>query len=148
MRRRFFLSTGLLLAAPALAQPRQALPHEWVFGSWLGGQFPPGEIGGQECLGGATVIFLRDVVLRATALDVAYRQRLIETVAPIPDGLEFRFVPAGPVGGAFGNRPPPDAGFGCEGDPNLLRVRRRTADEIIFPGCNEFPSPLRRCRPA
>lgn len=133
---------------PALAQTRPPPPHEWIFGSWIGGQFPPGEIAGQECLGGATVIFLRDVVLRASAIDVAYRQRLIETVALIPDGLEFRFVPATPAGGAFAGRPPPDAGFGCDGNPNLLRVRRRGPDEIVFPACNEFPSALRRCRPA
>ncbi len=148
MRRRSVLSAGLFLASPALAQPRPAPPHEWAFGSWIGGQFPPGDIAGQECLGGATVIFLRDVVLRASALDVAYRQRLIETVALIPDGLEFRFVPAGPGGGAFQGRPPPDSGFSCDGNPNLLRVVRRGPDEIAFPGCLEFPSVLKRCRPA
>ena len=149
MQRRSLLSASLLLATPALAQSaRQAPPHEWIFGSWIGGQFPPGDTQGQECQGGATVIFLRDVVLRASALEVAYRQRLIETVALIPDGLEFRFVPFGTSGGSFNNRPAPDAGFSCDNNPDLLRVRRRGPDEIAFPGCLEFPSVLRRCRPA
>jgi len=152
MRRRTILSAGLILAAPALvpalAQNRGTPPHEWVFGSWIGGQFPPGEIAGQQCQGSATVIFPRDVVMRASALEVAYRQRIIETVALVPDGLEFRFLPPAPTGGSFGGRSPPDAGFGCDNNPNLLRVRRRGPDEIIFPGCVEFPSTLRRCRPA
>ena len=60
-------------------------------------------------------------------------------------GLEFRFTPAQPVMSALGGRVPPDAGFGCEGNPDMLRVERRGPDEIAFPGCNEFPSALKRC---
>ncbi len=145
MLRRTMLAGMAALTTPAIAQ-RPGPPHQWVFGMWIGGQFPPGDIAGAECAGGATVIFTRDIVFRATALDVQYRQRIIETVALIPDGLEFRFVPAGPVGGgAFGARVPPDIGFSCEGNPNLLRVRRVNDNEIVFPGCVEFPSALRRC---
>ena len=149
MQRRILLAAAMTLAAPAIAQrpAPPGPPHQWVFGMWLGGQFPPGDTQGPECFGGATVIFTRDVVYRAPALDVQYRQRLIETVALIPDGLEFRFVPAAPVGGVFGGRVPPDAGFSCEGNPNLLRVRRVNDNEIVFPGCVEFPSQLRRCLP-
>ena len=62
-----------------------------------------------------------------------------------PNGLEFRFTPAQPVLSAFGGRVPPDAGFGCGDNPNLLRVERRGPDEIVFPNCTEFPSPLKRC---
>ena len=139
---------GLPLAAAeeAGAQGRQGgPPHEWVLGAWTGGIFPPGEADTPACFGNPTVIFTRDVVLRATALDTAYRQRTIETVALQPNGLEFRFTPAQPVFGALGPRVPPDAGFGCGDSPNLLRVERRGPDEIVFPNCAEFPSPLKRC---
>jgi hypothetical protein len=134
--------------APA-AQGTQAPagpPHAWAFGVWTGGVFPAGDTDTQACFANATVIILRDVVLRASALDVAYRQRLIETVGrTADDGLEFRFVPATPMGGPFGARIPPDAGFGCEGGPNVLRIERRGPDEMVFPDCREFISPLKRC---
>ena len=35
-------------------------------------------------------------------------------------------------------------GFGCT-DANTLRVERRGENEIVFPNCSEFPSPLKRC---
>ena len=93
-----------------------------------------------------TVIFTRDLVMRVAAFDVAYHQRAIETAAALPDGgLEFRFVPAAPVARALGGRLPPDIGFGCGGSPDLLRVQRRGPDEIAFPDCTDFPSPLKRC---
>ena len=132
---------------PSPPQRSEGPPHEWLFGVWTGGQFPAGtDTDTQACYARATVIFLRDVVLRASALDVPLRQRLIETVAVPPGGgLEFRFVPPAPLGGPFGGRVPPDAGFGCDGNPNVLRVERRGPDEIAFPNCGEFPSPLRRC---
>ena len=34
---------------------------------------------------------------------------------------------------------------GCASGPDVLRVERRGPDEIAFPGCGEFPSPLKRC---
>jgi len=140
------LALGLpLAAADAGAQQGSGPPHEWVLGVWTGGQFPAGDTDTQACYGAATVIFLRDVVMRSTPLDVAFRQRLIETAASTPNGLEFRFVPAQPVGGPLGARVPPDAGFGCDDNPNLLRVERRGPNEIVFPGCRDFPSPLKRC---
>ncbi len=142
------LALPLAAAEDAGAQQRRgAPPHEWIFGVWTGGQFPAGDTEAQACYGAATVIFLRDVVLRSTPLDVAYRQRLIETAAATPKGLEFRFVPAAPQATPFGLRVPPDAGFGCGDSPNLLRVERRGPHEIVFPDCREFPSPLRRCTP-
>ncbi|WP_187830230.1 hypothetical protein [Siccirubricoccus phaeus] len=128
------------------AQPRPGPPHEWSFGAWTGGIFPAADNDTPACFGSPVVIFTRDVVMRATPLDVAYRQRNIETVAATPDGgLEFRFTPAAPVMSAMGPRPANDASFGCEGGPNVLRVERRGPDEIVFPNCRDFPSPLKRC---
>ncbi len=152
MRRRALLLTlapslaaPFVLAGRAAAQPRPGPPHEWVFGSWTGGQYPPNDWESLACFGSPTVIFTRDLVMRVSALDTAYRQRTIETVALRPDGLEFRFIPLAPMQGPLGSRLPPDIGFGCDRNPNILLVERRGPDEIVFPGCNEFPFPLRRC---
>jgi len=135
----------LALAGSGSAQQGGEPPHAWVFGSWTGGIFPPADATGPRCTGQPTVIFTRDIVLRASPFDVAYRQRLLETVSAEPDALEFRFVPAAPQNTPFGARLPPDVGFGCPSGPNALRVERRGPDEIVFPNCAEFPSPLRRC---
>jgi len=144
LRRRSLIPAGLgLLASPAIAQapaaPRQVPPHEWMFGTWTGGIFPAVETEGAGCFGNASLIVLRDVILRVSSLDIAFRQRAIETVAPTADGLEFRLVPVP-------GRPLAEFGFGCDGNPDLLRVIRRGPDEIALPGCSEFPSTLRRCR--
>jgi hypothetical protein len=137
-------ATGLSLGGSSRAQQGDP-PHAWVFGSWTGGIFPPTDTEGPRCTGQPTVIFTRDVVMRASPLDVPYRQRLIETVAAQPEALDFRFVPAAPQSTPFGARLPPDIGFGCPGGPNTLRVERRGPDEIVFPDCADFPSPLKRC---
>jgi hypothetical protein len=143
MRRRNLIPVALATLVPAAqAQPRQGPPHEWLFGTWTGGIFPALDTQGPGCFGNPVVIFTRDVVMRMASLDVAYRQRLIETVAVTPDGVEFRFLPLQGPGG----RLPPESGFGCDGNPNLLRVTRRGDDEIAFTNCIEFPSVLRRCR--
>ena len=91
------------------------------------------------------MIFTRDIVMRVSVVDTAYRERTIETVAQTPNGLEFRFTAAPPVLGPMGPRAAPDAGFGCPGGPNVLRVERKGPDELAFPGCAEFPSSLKRC---
>ncbi len=125
---------------------RPAPPHEWVFGSWTGGLFPISEVDPGACFGNPVVIFTRDLVLRVAILDAAYHQRTIETAATLPDGgLEFRFAPVAQTARALGGRLPPDIGFGCGGSPDLLRVQRRGPDEIVFPDCADFPSPLKRC---
>ena len=59
----------------------------------FGGLFPALDSDTPACLGSPTVIFTRDIVMRVSVLDTAYRQRTIETVALQPDGLEFRFTP-------------------------------------------------------
>lgn len=141
-----------LLAAPALLRPaaaqtasqapaREGPPHAWLFGAWSGGIFPATETQGPACFGATTVIFLPDVVMRASSLDVAFRQRAVETVALTAEGVEFRLVP---LGGQ--SRGVPEIGFGCGDNADLLRVARRGADEIVFTNCSEFPSPLKRCR--
>jgi hypothetical protein len=145
MRRAMLLAaTMLALGGSGMAQ-QAGPPHAWVFGSWTGGIFPAGETDGPRCTGQPVVIFTRDVVLRASPLDVVYRQRLVETVTAEPEALEFRFTPVQPQSTPFGMRLPPDSGFGCPGGPNALRVERRGPNEIVFPNCAEFPSPLRRC---
>jgi hypothetical protein len=127
---------------PASAGP----PHAWAFGVWTGGLFPVNDPDPTTCYANATLIILRDVVLRASVLDIAYRQRLIETVGPTgTGGLQFRLVPAAPVGGAFAGRVAPDSGFGCEGGMDLLTIERRGPNEIVLPNCREFLSPLKRC---
>lgn len=139
LRRRALLPAAIsCLATPALAQ--SAPPHEWLFGSWTGGIFPAIDTEGPACFGTPVLIFTRDVVLRAASLDVIYRQRLIETVVPTPEGLMIRLLPA--PGGRAGS----EMGFGCGDDPDLLRIARIDADEIELPDCLDFPARLRRCR--
>lgn len=134
-------SLTLALAVPAAVAQQPAPPHEWLFGAWTGGVFPPADNSNPRCLGQPTMIFMRDVIMRATPLDFAYRQRLIETVAAREDGVDFRLTPVPVPGG----RIPPDFAFGCAGGPDSLTVERRSPDEIVFPNCAEMPFPLRRC---
>jgi hypothetical protein len=148
LMRRWMLvaATMLALGGSGSGNAQQAAPpHAWVFGSWTGGIFPPGETEGPRCTAQPVVIFTRDVVLRASPLDVVYRQRLVETVTAEPDALEFRFAPVQPQNTPFGMRIPPDSSFGCPGGPNVLRVELRGPNEIAFPNCAEFASTLRRC---
>ncbi|MFC7734465.1 hypothetical protein ACFQX4_01175 [Roseomonas sp. GCM10028921] len=137
------------LAAADAQQPQaqaapQAAPHAWLFGSWTGGIFPATETEGAACAAQPTVIITRDVIMRVSLLEVPYRQRLIETVAGGPDSVEFRLAPAAASVAPLGGRLPPDSAFGCA-NPNNLRVERRGPNEIVFPDCAEFPSPLKRC---
>ena len=136
-------------AAPVRAQ-NNLPPHAWLFGAWTGGLFPPpSTVSAQECLAMPVVIFTRDIVLRATLTDTAYDQRLVAFARATGDGVEFSFAPAaqtaaaGPFGLSAGANPSA-AGFGCI-SPDVLRVQRRTENEITFPGCTDFPYPLVRC---
>jgi hypothetical protein len=133
--------------SPALAQG--AAPHAWLYGNWTGGLFPaPTGLTAEACLAQPVVIFTRDLVLRATLTEQIYTQRAILAVRGTADGLEFRFEPAGAAAGAANMlglpAPSQDAGFGCESNDELT-VQRRGDNEIVFPGCAEFPNPLIRC---
>ena len=109
----------------------------------------PATVGAQECLALPVVIFTRDSVMRVVITDQLYVQRLVETARITPEGVEFRFVgpPAMAAAGPFNVSPgggPSEVGFGCI-SPDILRVQRRTENEISFPGCTDFPYPLVRC---
>lgn len=149
MRRIASLIVALALFAPQPLRAQGNLPpHSWLFGAWIGGLYPPpSSVGAQECLAQPVVIFTRDIVMRAVITDTNYVQRLVETARVTADGVEFRFArPVEAASGPFGTTPSanPDQGFGCI-SPDILRVLRRSENEISFPGCTDFPYPLVRC---
>jgi hypothetical protein len=150
-------SVCLILAALATVSPQaparaQAMPpHAWLFGTWTGGLFPvPQGMSAEMCLAQPVVIFSKDVVLRGTLTDPLYQQRIIQTARSNPAGTEFRFEPGSDSLAVLGagllgtSPPPPQRGFGCE-SPDVLHVQRRGENEIVFPGCADFPEPLYRC---
>jgi hypothetical protein len=123
--------------APAPSGP----PHAWLFGSWIGGIFPPPvTLSAQECLAQPMVVFTRDVVMRAIMTSPSYAERLIGTARATANGFEIQLLPAS----ADPEEPAAVAGFGCP-NPNVLPVQRRSDNEITFPGCTDFPFPLIRC---
>jgi hypothetical protein len=128
------LTSPLTAQAPAPAGP----PHAWLFGTWIGGMFPPPvTLNAQECLAQPMVIFTRDIVMRAVLTSPAYLQRQIDTARATATGFEIRLLPSTVA-------PVPGEGFGCA-NPNVLPVQRRGDNEITFPGCADFPFPLIRC---
>ncbi len=155
MRRVAFCLIIAVLAIPgaverAASQPA-APPHAWLFGSWTGGLFPvSSSMTAEMCRAQPTVIFTRDVVLRASLIESSYTQRGVETARSTPAGTEFHFMPGASALGALDagllgrQPPPPQVGFGCE-NPDVLHVQRRGENEISFPGCRDFPEPLVRC---
>lgn len=148
MRRSLLLSLASLLLTTQIssAQSPAQPPHAWLFGTWIGGLFPPpSNISSQVCFSQPVVIFTRDLVLRATLTEQTLSQREIETARTTPQGAEFRFSTAGTVPRMFGGAAAERIGFGCE-SPDLLHVQRRGENEISFPGCTEFPYPLVRCQ--
>lgn len=158
MRRMILLALlAIAVALPAAAQQRQgqrrapppAEPHAFLFGTWIGGTFPPPRgVPAARCLAMPSIIITRDLVMRTTLLDQTLRQRVVQSVRVTPEGWEFRFRPAPPpsaLGGGLLGGATPEPGFGCGDDPNLLVVQRRGANEIAFPNCTDFPSPLVRC---
>lgn len=155
MRRIVVCLIILLLASPGATPTARAqqppAPHAWLYGTWTGGLFPvPSGLTAAMCLAQPVVVFTRDVVLRATLIDMEFQQRVIETARSNPAGTEFRFAPSvNPLAtlgsGLLGRAaPPPAVGFGCE-TPDVLHVQRRGENEIAFPGCSDFPEPLIRC---
>ena len=147
------LAALLLAAAPAAPRPATAQgaqpPHAWLFGSWTGGIFPvPGSVRPQACFSQPTVIFTRDLVMRAAITTQLFAQRVVETARATGNGTEFRFVGAAPAAASNSllglGTPQPQPGFGCE-SPDVLHVVRHGENEISFPGCRDFPYPLVRC---
>ena len=110
---------------PARAQQSAGLPQAFLLGSWTGGLFPaPGVVSAEQCLAQPTVIFTRDVVLRATVTDQFYIERLIETARGTGNGVEFHFNAAPPASTAAalpGLATTGASGFGCE-NPDALHV--------------------------
>jgi hypothetical protein len=151
MRRFALLLAAALVLTPAAPRAQTAAPappHAWLFGAWTGGIFPaPSAMTAQQCLAQPTVIFTRDLVMRATLTEATYVQRLIETARLTVNGTEFRFE-AAPVPPANANllglTPPMTVGFGCS-SPDVLHVVRKGENEITFPDCADFPYPLVRC---
>lgn len=148
MRRAVLLSLALLLAAPAPSAFSQGQPpHAWLFGTWTGGLFPPpSTMSTQACFSQPTVIFTRDLVMRATLTDQSLVQRVIESARAVPGGSEFRFASGAAVATSriFGGGDTQMVGFGCP-TPDDLVVQKRGENEIAFPGCADFPYPLVRC---
>jgi hypothetical protein len=146
------LAVALVAVAPlGAARAQSGAPHAWLFGAWVGGIFPvSGDLTAQACLGQPTVIFTRDVVMRAQLTDAAYAQRVIVTARTTGGQTDIQFTPAidplaATSNGLLGLDPPKAAaGFGCESE-DVLHVQRRGDNEIVFPGCREFPNPLVRC---
>jgi len=139
------LTLATSAATPAVAQGLNLPPHAWLFGTWTGGIFPaPSGLSDQACLSQPIVIFTRDLVLRATITDQTLTQREIETARTSSQGAEFRFTAASGGSGLLGTGAGPEVGFGCT-SPDELHVQRRGENEIMFPGCADFPNPLVRC---
>jgi hypothetical protein len=144
------LAVVALVAGTSHARSQQStgVPQAFLLGAWSGGLFPaPSQLSPAQCLAQPTVIFTRDLVMRATLTDAFYIQRLIETARGTGTGVDFEFssaaAPAAAPGlpGFTGGG---EVGFGCE-SANELHVQRITPNEIRFPGCRDFPFPLVRC---
>jgi len=133
---------------PSHSQGTGGPPQGFLLGAWTGGLFPaPSVLSTQQCLAQPTVIFTRDVVMRATYTDAFYVQRLVETARGTGNGVDFEFSPsASPAAapGLPGFTGGGTTGFGCESN-DVLHVQRITANQIRFPGCRDFPFPLVRC---
>jgi hypothetical protein len=144
-------AVALALAVPSATQvgaQQAGPPHAFLFGAWTGGLVPPpSTVTAQGCLAQPTVIFTRDVVMRATLTDVLYVQRAIETARGTGSGIDIRFVPQPGAQGApagLGLVGGGSTGFGCP-EADMLHVQRVSTNEISFPGCRDFPFPLVRC---
>ena len=126
----------LALASPLAAQAPAAPPYAWLYGAWVGGIFPaPVTLSARECLSQPSVIFTRDVVMRAVMTTPALAERLINSARPTSTGIELQLEPAQSAA---------DPTFGCP-NPDVLPIQRRGDDQISFPGCTDFPYPLIRC---
>lgn len=138
---------GVLLAATVLPPSVTAQgmpPHAWLFGTWAGGILPaPPGMNARECEDSATFVVTRDAVIHSTLTHPEAIENLIASVRGTTDGTIFALAPTEtkpqPVAGLAD-----DLGFGCP-QPDILRVVRVGLNEIRFPDCTGFPSPLVRC---
>jgi hypothetical protein len=136
-----------LLAAAARPLPAgaQALPpHAWLFGAWAGGVLPaPPGMSAAECDARASFVVTRDMVIHSTLTHQTAIENLIASVRGTPDGTIFALAPTDAKPEVVAGLPD-DLGFGCP-QPGILRVVRVGPNEIRFPDCAGFPSPLVRC---
>ena len=140
---------GLATFCAAPLRAAEPPPHAWLFGEWTGGLFPaPPHPTAEMCRAQPTLVFMRDVVLRATLTDVTYLQRVVATARTYGDHTDFTFAPEPPAAGATdpltGAQVASSGGFGCA-SPDELHVVRKSANEIVLPDCADFPNPLVRC---
>jgi hypothetical protein len=127
---------------PAAAQP--APPHAWLFGMWAGGVYPaPPNMSPAECEARATFVVTQDAVIHSTLTHPDAIQNLIASVRGTPNGTIFLLAPSDTKPDTIGGVTE-DLGFGCP-EPNILRVVRVGPNQIAFPDCKGFPSPLVRC---
>ena len=143
------LLAGVLLAAAALPPPVSAQgmpPHAWLFGAWAGGILPaPPDMTPDECDARATFVVTRDAIIHSTLTHPTAIENLIASVRGTPEGTIFALSPTTTKPEAVAGLPD-DLGFGCP-EENVLRVVRVGPNEIRFPNCSDFPSPLVRCPP-
>ncbi len=141
------LVLGALLTVTALPSPATAQgmpPHAWLFGAWAGGILPaPPGMDAQECEARATFVVTRDVVIHSTLTHPAAIENLIASVRGTPEGTIFALAPTDTKPQTIAGLPD-DLGFGCP-QADVLRVVRVGPNEIRFPDCTDFPSPLVRC---
>ena len=143
------LLAAALLAVVARPLPvrAQALPpHAWLFGAWAGGSLPaPPDMSAAECDARASFVVTRDMIIHSTLTHQAAIENLIASVRGTPNGTIFALAPTDTKPETIAGLPD-DLGFGCP-EPDLLRVVRVGPNEIRFPDCADFPSPLVRCPP-
>ncbi|WP_284947229.1 hypothetical protein [Acidisoma cladoniae] len=142
------LATAVLVAVSGLALKADAAsagpPHAWLYGVWAGGIFPaPPNMSPDECRAHVTFQVSQDSVLHSTLMHPEPIQNAIAAVRGTPDGTIFTLAPTDAKPDAIAGISD-DLGFGCP-QPDTLRVVKTGPDEISFPDCTGFPSPLVRC---
>ena len=133
---------GVALPSPGMAQGMP--PHAWLFGTWAGGILPaPSGMSARECQDSATFVVTRDAVIHSTLTHPEAIENLIASVRGTPNGTIIALAPTDVKPQAIAGLPD-DLGFGCP-QSDILRVVRIGPNEIRFPDCTGFPSPLVRC---
>ena len=143
------LLAGVILASFTPLRPATAQnlpPHAWLFGAWAGGILPaPPNMTAAECEARATFVVTKDVIIHSTLTHSEAIQNLIASVRGTPNGTIFVLAPTDTKPDTIAGITD-DLGFGCP-QPDVLRVVKAGPNEIRFPDCAGFPSPLVRCPP-